>query len=513
MPANRHLNWFEITDFTPGLFGETVVSANQLLMPVNGFARLLNYVPMKQGGVRAFYKIAGTMACTGRTSGSHGSNNEAPVGLLAHAALGGDNIILITHNSNDHKDRVYLWKGNAGASSWCVAGSCTAGSTDSVQPPDFVFFLDNNGIQYYVFVMRGVGDAQGVYSITYKPDGTTSPSGVTANGYFQRVDTYTGPLGINGARILVGDGTIGAKLRWTDEGELSFSVDNNGIFSPNDEGAGFRGIVSIQPDSFLVMRGGAPWLQFNGDVGTNGTNRDMADDHGGRGGFQQPVRVPSGIAFIEPGGNIYVTDGNTFTNISPQLPAFSAQVLGAQASSTVTAPGQLTFINGFLFAPDGKVLHWDTMSWFQIDDSTAQTAATSDRLYYTIRTDGTPVKWIDMFQGDNATRASTGTIQTAPFADKNGRNVEIREIQVFLESYASGATIQCDLVDGDDNVVSTRNSDTIGAGRDVVRFLFPSPKAHYLSARFTIAGGGSNEAPTIERIRIGFGQNNDIVGA
>ena len=41
MPANRkNLNWFDITDFTPGLFGEVAVTAEQLLIPQNGFARM-----------------------------------------------------------------------------------------------------------------------------------------------------------------------------------------------------------------------------------------------------------------------------------------------------------------------------------------------------------------------------------------------------------------------------------------------------------------------------------------
>ena len=102
MPANRkNLNWFDITDFTPGLFGEVAVTAEQLLIPQNGFARMQCYYPLKQGGVRAFFRTVGSLPCTGRTSGSHGSNNEASVGLFAHDAQGGTNAILVTHNTQE----------------------------------------------------------------------------------------------------------------------------------------------------------------------------------------------------------------------------------------------------------------------------------------------------------------------------------------------------------------------------------------------------------------------------
>ena len=530
MPANRkNLTWLEVADFTAGLFGEVDITKQQVLIPQAGFARMQCYYPLKQGGLRAFYRTVGSVTCSGRTAGSHGSNNEAPVGLFAHGntGIGYDNLILVTHNSNDHKDRVYYFNGVCGAPSttWCVADVSAAASGDAVPPPDFAFFDDNvssPGYNQYYYVMVLRGKDEGIYTITYNPNNCSGASGITHDGYTQDVagpsgsGSMTGPVGINGARLLVGDGTVGSELWWTGEGVLSFEPGGS-IYDPNDTGAGMRGIVSMQPDQFLVMRGGAPWLQFSGDVGTTGTNRVMGSTHTGGASFQQPVRVPNGVAFIEPGGYIYVTDGNTFEAISDQIPAFSSQVLGDQSASSVTGVGQLSYLNDFLFAPDGKVYKWDTKSWFTLEDSTAQTAATPQGIYYTIREDGTPVNYIAMFQGTGATRASCGNFQTAPYADKDGRNVEIREVQVFLQSYtASGpcATVTCDIYDGEDNLVVSRvpEGGAIPAGRNLVRFLFPYPKADYLSVRICTDGQGSNEAPTIERMRIGFGANNDILG-
>ena len=517
MPANRkNLQWYDITDFTPGVFGETGLGVNQLLIPQNGFARMQCYYPLKQGGVRAFYATAGVLPCTGRTTGSTGSPVEGPVGLFAHDSIGGDNVILVTHNSSDHKDRVYFLAQGCGATSWCVEDTSTSLGRDSLDPAEFGFFYDGTHT-FYTLVLRG--GTQGLHTVTY--DATCAASGVGTNGYWQTITlnaaqgSLTGPMGINGARLVIGDGSVGDKLWWTNEGALTSSATDNGIYYPNDPDAGFRCIVSMQPDAFLIGRGGATWLQFTGDVGTTGTSRSMAKDHTMGNSFQQPARVPGGIAFIEPGGYIYVTDGNTFENISPQIPPFGVALLGASSTTGLKTPGQLSFLNGFLFAPDGKVYHWDTQSWFTLEDSTAQTWATPENVYFTLREDGTPVKYINMFQGASASRATCGVIQTAPFADKDGRNVEIREVQVFLQAYAAGATVIADIYNGEDTLVVSRvpeGGQGIEAGRNMVRFLFPYPHDDYLSVRICTDGQTGNEAPTIERIRIGFGYNNDILG-
>lgn len=521
MPANRkNLNWFEITDFTPGVFGETAIGGQQVLIPQNGFSRMQCYYPLKQGGIRAFYATAGSMTCTGRTSGAHGSNNESPIGLFAHGAQGGDNLILVTHNANDHKDRVYYFSTACTTTTWAVKDSSAANSSDSISEPDFQFFFDGS-IYYYAMVLRG--QDKGLYTITYDPT-CSSDSDVDDDGYFQNISppagagNFTGPLGINGARLLVGDGTVGSKLWWSDPGALTFtetvSVPSTLVY-PNDVGAGLRCIVSMQPDQFLVGRGGASWVQFSGDIGTTGTSRAMSQDYTVGAGFQQPARVPGGIAFINDGGYIYVTDGNTFENISQQLPAFASNLLGANDGVTsVAGPGHLTWLNGFLFAPDGKVMHWETKSWFTLEDSTAQTAATPQYLYYTIREAGTPVNYINMLQGTGAARATVGNFQTAPFADKDGRNVEIREVQLFFQAYTDGTNITCDIYNGEDEFVVSRipeGGNAFDAGRAEARFLFNYPKDDYLSVRICTDGNGG-EAPTIERLRIGFGQNNDILG-
>ena len=498
------------------MYGE-VGLAQQVLVPQNGFAQMSCYYPLKQGGIRAFYATAGSMPCTGRSATS---NHEASVGLFAHDAEGGENVILVTHNSSDHKDRVYFYAGGCGASSWCVEDTSASLGGDTLSPADFEFFFDGT-YYYYVLILRG--ENKGIRTITY--DGTCAAGpGLGTNGYWQTISapsgggSMTGPMGINGARLVVGDGSVGSKLWWTEEGALSFDESvtvPSDIVYPHDPGSGLRSIVSFQPDSMLVGRGGAPWVQFTGDIGTTGTSREMAGDHTPGGGFQQPARVPGGIAFIEDGGYVYVTDGNTFEAISEQLPAFSSTLFGAQSATGLVGPGQLSFLNGFLFAPDGKVYHWDTQSWFTLEDSTAHTFATGTKLYYTIREDGSPVKCINMFQGSGAARATCGHIQTAPFADKDGRNVVIREVQVFMQVYDAGAQVTCDIYNGEDALVQSRTPEggnSIEAGRNMVRFLFAYPKDDYLSVRICTDGQTGNEAPTIERIRIGFAENNDILG-
>ena len=94
---------------------------------------------------------------------------------------------------------------------------------------------------------------------------------------------------------------------------------------------------------------------------------------------------------------------------------------------------------------------------------------------------------------------------------KNGRNIDVREVQLYVNTYAT-SEFRVDLINETGSIVSTRYISVAGAQRTTVSVKFPYSKARYLSCRVTPRSlDGTTEAPSMERMRIGFGINN-LVG-
>jgi hypothetical protein len=263
----------------------------------------------------------------------------------------------------------------------------------------------------------------------------------------------------------------------------------------------------------LVGTLGAPWYEVNGSIAdVNVPIRAMGDDHHQRTHYQQPCRVPGGIAFIEPGGRIYITDGNTFTSISDPIQRFDVDIGGN------LGPGQLAYLNDYLYAPGGRVYDMRTKAWFQsspLAGSAYHCSVGHGRVYFSNASAGLSYGYQRLYEGatQSAIRQTSASFQTVPFADALGRNVRMRELQVFAKNYAA-TTYVATVIDSRDVVVASATITAKPAGRHMHSFLFPDVGDHYLSIALTAStDNGTSEAPTIERLRFGFGPNNLIGNA
>lgn len=506
MPVNDHLNWFEITDFAPGLFDRYPTVGARVFVPSNGATLMTDCYPQPEGGLRAFIKPSDIS-----TSGI--SATDRPTGILVRGGVssrsvpGADSFdaILPVMDSSDFKFRIKRMDGSNGESTWKTEHTSAAATNAAHRQSELDIFRTTAGAIYYVVVGRSITAAVGgLYTVAYEA-GAGPPAG---DGVVVRQQAYQGSLAINQARIIVAEGNS-ARVRYSDVGALTFGVSNFVDVDPNEASPNVTSIQAFEPDDILFAKEGGSWIQMSGDISAAGTDfRGMGDEYHGRTAEQRLVRVPGGLAFIEPGGNVYITDGRTFTNISQQIQPFDRNV------GNTVGVGQGAFLNNFLFMPDGYVYDFTSRSWFKVGNaSSAFHSATpyDGEVWAVDRDEGFAVRKYSMFDGEDASaRMDTYSWRSAPFFDQRGRNVEIREVQVFHSTYAT-SSIAVTLVDQDGTEVVTRTVSGLAAGRQMTSFLFPNTRDETLQVKVvSTATSSSNEAPSIERVRIGFGKNNLI---
>jgi len=510
MPVGTHLQWFDIADFTAGIWDATA-AINQFAAPANAFVTLDDYQPMKGGGVRAFHKATST-------SLSGVGANEVPTGLFARngvsrpTCVGGTgtdstDIILVTMNTSDFKARIYRRDGTVGAPAWSLRHTTAAAGSAGHQVTGIEYFKDINGVEWYLISMFGAGNnTTGLF--TMRQDYTVA-SNTGNDGLVAKIQSYGGPIVISQARIIIGTGND-EKLQYSGVG-LTTGFGSSLSVVPNRGEPNISIISGIEPSDLLIGKEGAPWVQISGDITSTATPvREMGDSHHQRQNKQQVPRVPDGIAFIEGGGRVFVTtDGRTFRSLSDSLARFSLNI-----SPGMVGTGQMGFLNDLLFAPgpSGKtnVFDYSCGCWFRstgIQSIFASADPYGGMIWCVDHTDTSPS--LVSYSVFANSRVSTGIIQTVPFADKNGRNVDIREVQLFVQCYSS-STFIVELIDQTGASVVTRTVSGI-TDRQMVQFLFPNTKSEYLSIKVTpSATNGTSEAPTIERMRIGFGYNNIV---
>lgn len=103
------------------------------------------------------------------------------------------------------------------------------------------------------------------------------------------------------------------------------------------------------------------------------------------------------------------------------------------------------------------------------------------------------------FEYDDTKRAGTFRWKSAPLRAPDGRQVEIREVQVYVRTYDVNATIQL-------QVGPTSKTQIVPAvGRHQLTFHF-SERDEVLDVTLVSTAGtpATNEAPTIEAVRIGW---------
>lgn len=472
-------------------------------MPPNAASEMIDCVPLKQGGLRAFYEPATTHATTGIDAVA----NEVSTGLFVRGG-----VPLRTGASGDGADRylatvdpslllhkLYRMDGSAGETTWkqeAAPGNYeTAVASTSVRSTQFDYFEDSSGNQYVLYVQRGGGAAAGLYRVAYV--GGALP--VASDGDQVKIAGYNGPLAVNQARILIGEGNS-ERIYYTGTGSVTApgAIDFIDV-EPNRRLVNLAAIVAIAPDDLLVMKEGAPWVQISGDI-TNASTpvREMGQDYVGRFTEQVPVRVPGGIAIIEPGGDIYLTDGRNFTNISHMLSPFYKVSEGSGVD--VVSPGQMAWLGGFLFVPGGYVRDWETGAWFKLSsfDAAFWTAEPYlGEVFGVTQGKSFSLKSWKLYEGQGDTRMHTYSWTSAPFSNEDGRQVAIREVQLFV---ACSATSDISVTVGG----VTKTVTGLAAGRHQVPFYFRE-RGEMLTAKVVpSAQSAANEAPIVERIRVGM---------
>jgi hypothetical protein len=409
--------------------------------------------------------------------------------------------LLVTMHTVDFKVRIYRMDGSNGATTWTLIHTTAASPSAGARQCEFGIFKTTAGLTYYLVVIRTTSPSvSGLYTVAYV--GGAGPPG--GDGVVTRRQAYNGSLAVNQARILIGEGNT-SKMFYSDIGDITFTGPAFLDIEPNQGSAVITSITPFAPDDLLIAKEGAPWVQISGDISSASTPvREMGDEYHGRNQEQHLARVPGGLLFVEPGGSVYVTDGRTFNNIGFPINRRPSTV------GSVVGSGQATFFNNFAFV-GSRVWSNETNGWAKLPETGTFWSTDYYQGHVWGLSAGTNfiVRKYEMFDGDgNTNRFDTYTWQSAPFSDPNGRNVEIREVQVFGVPFAA-SSITVELLDRTGASVVTRTVTMSSKG--MYQFLFPNTKSEYLSVKITAAANSSsNEAPVIERVRIGFGPNNLI---
>jgi hypothetical protein len=510
MGATDQLQWFDIDDFTAGIWDASAVKG-RFAAPIKAFRTLTDYQPIKGGGVRAAFKATTTIDMTGIGA------NEGIAGIFARngafrpsgvGGTGGDSLdmVIVTKNFTDLKYRIYRRDGTVGAPVWSVRSTTTADSGSGHQIVDFAYFKDTAGVEWYLISIFG----KGLFAM--RTDFTVA-SNTGNDGLVSTLDAaHGGPVCVSQSRIMLGGGNDD-KLYYSDVGATTGLGTNNLQVVPNRALSNISILSGIEPSDLLIGKEGAPWVLVSGDITSTSTPvREMGDDHHQRQDKQQVPRVPGGIAFIEGDGRVFITnDGRTFQSLSDQLAKYPLFY-----TPSLIGTGTMSYLNSLLFTPGPtgtgtiNVFDFDAGCWHRLSD-----------IEYVFG-------WADPYGGNiwcanhtvtpaivgistmgSGSRKSSGIIQTVPYADKNGRNIDIREVQLFVNTYGN-SEFKVELLDASDNSLVTRYAVVTGSVHDMVKLGFPATKADYLSVKITATNLAGGEAPTIERLRVGFGINNLI---
>lgn len=176
----------------------------------------------------------------------------------------------------------------------------------------------------------------------------------------------------------------------------------------------------------------------------------------------------------------------------------SGAVAGAAASVVVgTALAANVPFKAYVLVADrfGFNNTWDIGPTFTV---TASGLDKSGRAFF-VPTNGVNTVGPSFFEFADSVRNGSFTWQSAPLRDPQGRQVEIREVQVYARSYDSNASVTI-TVNGTARTVSIPVP-----GRQQLDYLF-SERGKTLDVTLVSTAGtpASNEAPTIEVVRIGW---------
>lgn len=508
MPVNSHLKWTELRDFAPGLF-----TKGDWLIPLNGAQQMDDCYPQPGGGLRAWYKASSVS-----TSGIASATKERPLGLALRGGIAArsgaptnlEDRYLCTYfydsgasANSKARPRLYRMDGTNSETTWTRINKTGAAefafaTSDNNAPAktSFVPYRLADGTDYMAMVLRYVGGGDDtLWKLKYSDLSSAMLAEKIATDV-QRV----GPIAVHQERLVIAQGgaTVPERLWWTDVGTFTFSAANYLDVLPNQYLPGISLLSATPPSDLLVGKHGSPWALVQGTI-SNPTVRQMGVGHGTMAPIQDAGNTPYGVTFIEPNSGIWLTDGRNFTALSASQ--LDASTFSSGQGSTVST-GDTVFMNDFLFCPLGYVFDFSTKSWFKQTDMAGSFKAIDPyvRTVMGSTADSTSFGLRDLVPYDDSSRVRTYTWKSAPLRAPDGRQIEIREVQVYLKSYGSGASCAV-TVNGTTVTVSS-----IGSGKQMVSFLFRE-LAEVLDVKVVPnSGSDSVEAPSLECVRIGVGR-------
>lgn len=465
MPTNSHLKWTEVTDFAPGLWTEATFN-----MPAQALQQMDDAMPDLAGGIKAAMK--GTaVSVTGLPTGST-ITIKGFYTIGAQGASGSDlDRFIVLHNTSGNK--VQLWELPDGTTTWVQRGSDIATGGNTPNAVVFDTFTDASSVPYLVFNIFQTAAQDGVWALNRNTNAVTRVLSGTVTA-----------VAVQDDRVIA---ALGPTLRWTDSQSVtSWPAANNLPVQISQQGANIVLIRPNLPSDLLLGMQQAPWVSVQGGI-DDPVVQQMSDAHVP--GSIEPIALSDlGIIFTASRQGLYVTgDGSSFQSLSDQLDR-----------SNFLNPRQ-DFLANWIFHGSGNVYDLRTKSWFKLSPvggSAWHVSATrgSNEVDFATYSSNNPV--IYSFKTDDTSLATTWTIKTAPLEDPDGRQIEIREVQVYLRAFNSAATATI-TVGG----VSMGPFDLVSGGQQIS--WIGLARAEYLDITITVDSTTSAEAPRLERLRIG----------
>lgn len=490
MPVDSHLTWAEIRDFTPGLW-----TSQDQLMPPNAAQVMTDCYPLAAGGLRAFYKPTAFTI-----SGIVSPSTETAVALCLHEGLInrsgnglGNDYYLVTSDSVDTKTRWYrMDQTDTGPPVvWTLIKTTVAGLR-----PSFVYtanYILSNGDQLFVF---GLGAANttdnGVWTLRYSDGAFTH----LLNGEQQLVANYQSRL------IVAGDRSSGnpAVIQFTDPALLTNIATNAAPVDISEGREDITGFATFSPGDLIVFKAGAPIYLVEGDL-TNYTVRQM---NGSRQGGSFPVRGPDGVIFSVPTDGFYTTpDGSQIMPLSKALAASNISALSI-------------WHDHWLITSNGLILDYDTRAWFTSSFMSASIMARlsgglgglGPGMIFANAGASMSLWTMPIIGGATTGRAETYTWKSAPLRDPNGRQVEVRAIEIIARSKNGATSSVAVTVNG-----VTRTLACDSSGRGAMTFYFMA-RRETLDVQIVSASNAAGvEAPMIEALRVGTQSGHFLSGS
>lgn len=480
MPVDSHLTWAEIRDFSPGLW-----NSNDQLMPPSSAQVMTDCFAVPGGGLRAWYKPTAFP-----TTGIVSTTLETPVAMFVHEGLInrsgsgiGNDYYLITANSTDTFTRVYRMDQTAAGPPvvWTLIKTHAAGLVPSFVPT--CNYITTSGDRYLVYGLGSANGADnGVWLVKYSDGSLTH----LLSSQQQIVANYQSRL-IAAGSVSGGNPSV---IQFTDPGTLANILTNVAPVDINEGLADISGFSTFSPGDLIVFKRGAPIYLVEGDL-DNYTVRQM---NGSKANGTNAIRGPQGVIFAISADGFYETpDGNIIQPLSKQI-----------AASQIAGP--LLWHNHYMLTGQGLVFDHDTNTWFS--SSFITTTMVGARLDLNVSPGpgflfadkASPFTLWTMAVVDGATtaRAESYTWKSAPLRDPNGRQVEIRAIEIIARSRNTSTSTIAVTVNG---VTQTLNCDSSGRGALTYYFL---QRRETLDVQVVAASNAAGvEAPLIEAVRIG----------